>query len=1356
MSVLSGLDSPVSYMRSAPESRRQSTNSPSMATEITNASFALPVFKSEFAQFRDEFVTLLNNGLFYQSTGNAPGAAISYSMAECYLHIIKDKNGFEGSVDLIEQQLLGYIEVLTERTKNLVRSGGAAGKKDEKEDWERVCSDLKSETSDKTFADIIGMANAKQFVITSFIKPLLLPNLFPALGKGVLLFGPPGTGKTYLAKAMISELSMAEPSVGVIFFAPTGGDLKGKYVGETEKRITKYFTCAARAACSAMDESLKKGERKKFVSVLFIDEFDSIAGDRSADETGLMANSVNTLLQMMDGVQSFKNVTVVAATNYPWKLDAAILRRFNNQIYINVPDYEDIVELIKYSYKDSIAIKSSNVWCYCASKQMQSVLKATQSMDALCGSELTSKDVKYNASLQRFEITLPSNITFRHSARTSVTKTIDQDEEKRDHYHINVCIVGQKSRLFQFEFVLDGVSIDRGIEWLTAEMITDTQSQAKVIFETGARVRPVITRGGGKTEKMRTRSVRHTIKAGRTIDKEFQTGGEGEQNPQYKLYIKLDKPLKETVDKETISKYFQVVKTKVKTKDIEHRLPYKLFDLEFLRSPIIEEVAQLMFEKKYSNSDIANVMTYVAQQSGQKAAALGSYIRWSQPTQESYNVKTLCSDPTQIANNELSKYYISAMSVFKNKDRIDDINTHTYITLNLSIIKNSSDALLQANKELAAVKASNPKKEDLKEAKAKVKAAQAASELGEKLYHRFYLDSLSKVYNAKVTIDGKNYINCKFLAGIHLADMFIEDEKNDVYISEELVRETTSKDRDTYLKKNPTQIIFIRKRMEFTNRVDNVTTAILEPNNLLFELTKAIDNFTVSFLGDYNAAKNYNSLGTVMSKDDMISWIDGTKATELCNTDGTCTNFQANYDTLLDRLYELAGMISDADMVAKEEAKRDLKKTHTLTLIRNVMTIIEADMKPITDSENKALFDKLKAVPNLSREELNMPNQLFILKRMFEIERSLLELGGISTKSTIVVPQEIEEFTRTGDLYIGAEVNLNSPWYKKVARNNALYLNELALGKTSAILAYGLLTAGPGAYAAFVNMATITSWLSSAASSAAAGTAAAVGTITTAVVASPFVAATVAIGVLTALAFAVKAYKSKDRHKSSAISVPPEATQAVEAYLKTQKVTALQFLVGRTKYIAFQETDASGLPVKDLEAFDLNTTTVGRAGVKSIKSSPINFIESLNAISLMMTLRDLYSKDEYGVNPSFLAFYKVVKSNVFAIKGIRKDDSFGTILTKLYADAENIMYQSGFQIDEYSLSPLKDCSVQRHQYTNDDVDKSSLLNFHMSPGLLKQALNEFQSTYNGQLGGWLQQYESNRSKFIEDRVWMKK
>ena len=80
-----------------------------------------------------------------------------------------------------------------------------------------------------------------------------------------------------------------------------------------------------------------------------MDEMDAIAPNRDNDTTGLAANSVNTLLQMMDGVSSNDNVIVIGATNYPWKLDSAINRRFGTKVFLTIPgqNYKEVVELIK-------------------------------------------------------------------------------------------------------------------------------------------------------------------------------------------------------------------------------------------------------------------------------------------------------------------------------------------------------------------------------------------------------------------------------------------------------------------------------------------------------------------------------------------------------------------------------------------------------------------------------------------------------------------------------------------------------------------------------------------------------------------------------------------------------------------------------------------------------------------------------------------------------------------------------------------------------------------------------------------------------------------------------------------------
>ena len=109
------------------------------------------------------------------------------------------------------------------------------------------------------FEDIIGQEEAKKQLVNGILNPILYPRLFPYLSKGILFWGPPGTGKTLLAKALANELQKRSRENGedirVLFYAPTGGELKGKYVGETEKNITKYFKCASDQAKSCEIES---------------------------------------------------------------------------------------------------------------------------------------------------------------------------------------------------------------------------------------------------------------------------------------------------------------------------------------------------------------------------------------------------------------------------------------------------------------------------------------------------------------------------------------------------------------------------------------------------------------------------------------------------------------------------------------------------------------------------------------------------------------------------------------------------------------------------------------------------------------------------------------------------------------------------------------------------------------------------------------------------------------------------------------------------------------------------------------------------------------------------------------------
>jgi SpoVK/Ycf46/Vps4 family AAA+-type ATPase len=98
------------------------------------------------------------------------------------------------------------------------------------------------------FNNVIGLADVKKAFYDSFINPLRYPGLYGTIPKGILLYGPPGVGKTYIVKAAMNELQ-AEGGVNVLFFAPSAGLLKGKYFGESERAIKALFECASEQAC---------------------------------------------------------------------------------------------------------------------------------------------------------------------------------------------------------------------------------------------------------------------------------------------------------------------------------------------------------------------------------------------------------------------------------------------------------------------------------------------------------------------------------------------------------------------------------------------------------------------------------------------------------------------------------------------------------------------------------------------------------------------------------------------------------------------------------------------------------------------------------------------------------------------------------------------------------------------------------------------------------------------------------------------------------------------------------------------------------------------------------------------------
>jgi len=179
------------------------------------------------------------------------------------------------------------------------------------------------------YDDVGGMEDTIRALREMVELPLRYPELFIRLGveppKGVLLHGPPGTGKTRLAQAVANE-SDAE------FFTINGPEIMGSGYGESEKRLREVFEEAARAA----------------PAIIFIDEIDSIAPKRTQVTGEAEKRLVAQLLTLMDGLERRANLVVIAATNRPDAIDPALRRpgRFDREIVIGVPDQRGRREIL--------------------------------------------------------------------------------------------------------------------------------------------------------------------------------------------------------------------------------------------------------------------------------------------------------------------------------------------------------------------------------------------------------------------------------------------------------------------------------------------------------------------------------------------------------------------------------------------------------------------------------------------------------------------------------------------------------------------------------------------------------------------------------------------------------------------------------------------------------------------------------------------------------------------------------------------------------------------------------------------------------------------------------------------------
>lgn len=285
---------------------------------------------------------------------------------------------------------------------------------------EQLDRDILLKNPNVHWSDIADLEEAKRLLEESVVLPIWMPDFFKGIRrpwKGVLMVGPPGTGKTMLAKAVATEC-------GTTFFNVSSSTLTSKYRGESEKLVRLLFEMA----------------RFYAPSTVFIDEIDSLCSKRGSETEHEASRRVKSeLLIQMDGITNnelpSKVVMVLAATNFPWDIDEALRRRLEKRIYIPLPSQEGRESLLNICLRDvekspdlNLSQIAKNLEGYSGSDITNVCRDASMMAMRRRISGLKPEEIK---SISKEELELPVTMEDFTDAIRRVSKSISNSDLKR-------------------------------------------------------------------------------------------------------------------------------------------------------------------------------------------------------------------------------------------------------------------------------------------------------------------------------------------------------------------------------------------------------------------------------------------------------------------------------------------------------------------------------------------------------------------------------------------------------------------------------------------------------------------------------------------------------------------------------------------------------------------------------------------------------------------------------------------------------------------------------------------------------------------------------------------------------------